>query len=171
MYDRIAARDPWVPYRIDLPAEASKPPDRGTNPVPGPEPAQHLPGLLGVELDHVDGQSVTARLVIRRELLAPTGYLHAATLVALADTACGYGTLAGLPDSAPGFTTLELKSNFLATARQGVLLCHAQRRHGGQTTQVWDAEVTCDQRMLALFRCTQLVLGAERSPGEREAKT
>jgi 1,4-dihydroxy-2-naphthoyl-CoA hydrolase len=127
-----------------------------------PEPPRHLPDFLGIELDHVDAKTVTARLVIRSELLAPTGYLHAATLVALADTACGYGTLAGLPDPATGFTTLELKANLLATADHGILICQAQRRHSGATTQVWDAEVSCDQRVLALFRCTQLVLDARR---------
>ena len=130
-----------------------------------PEPAHHLPDLLGVELVHVDAKAVTARLAIRSELLAPTGYLHAATLVALADTACGYGTLAGLPDAATGFTTLELKANMLATADQGILICQAQRRHGGATTQVWDAEVSCDQRLPALFRCTQLVLDGRRRTG------
>jgi 1,4-dihydroxy-2-naphthoyl-CoA hydrolase len=135
-----------------------------------PKPAQHLPDLLGIELDRVDAKAVTARLAIRSELLAPTGYLHAATLVALADTACGYGTLAGFPDTATGFTTLELKANLLATADRGILMCQAQRRHGGATTQVWDAEVSCGQRVLALFRCTQLVLDARRRPG-RQGKT
>jgi len=171
VYDRIGAhRDPWVNNRIDLPAGSSGPPSAESAMEPANEREQHLPRLLGVELDHVDVRSVTARLVIRRELLAPTGYLHAATLVALADSACGYGTLAGIPESAIGFTTLELKSNFLATAQHGVLLCHAQRRHGGGTTQVWDAEVSCDQRLLALFRCTQLVLDARQQP-ERQGET
>ncbi len=172
VYDRVGAhRDPWVNYRIDLPAGPSGPPSAESAMEPANEQERHLPKLLGVELDHVDAQSVTARLAIRGELLAPTGYLHAATLVALADTACGYGTLAGLPDRATGFTTLELKTNFLATAQHGVLLCHAQRRHGGGTTQVWDAEVSCDQRLLALFRCTQLVLDARQPPAQQDRTT
>jgi uncharacterized protein (TIGR00369 family) len=134
-----------------------------------PQPAQHLPDLLGIELEHVDATTVTARLAIRSELLAPTGYLHAATLVALADSACGYGTLAGLPDTTTGFTTIELKANLLATADHGILLCQAQRRHGGATTQVWDAEVSCHQRVLALFRYTQLILDARR-PARRSPR-
>lgn len=56
------------------------------------EPDQHLPRLLGIELDDVSAQYVVAGLAITPELLAPNGYLHAATLIALADTACGYGT-------------------------------------------------------------------------------
>jgi 1,4-dihydroxy-2-naphthoyl-CoA hydrolase len=124
--------------------------------------AEHLPGLLGIELEHVGPELVTARLEIREELFAPTGYLHAATLVALADSACGYGALAGLLEGASGFTTVELKANLLATARTGVLYCTAHRRHGGSSTQVWDAEVRCGDRVLALFRCTQLILIARR---------
>lgn len=172
VYDRAGAhRDPWVTYRIDLAAGSCQPPAAESSPAPDPEPVQHLPGLLGIELDQVDAQTVIARLAIRHELLTPTGFLHAGTLVALADTACGYGTLAGLPGSATGFTTLEVKSNFLATARHGILLCHAQRRHNGSTTQVWDAEITCDQQVLALFRCTQLVLDARQQPGRQERTT
>ena len=132
------------------------------------EPDQHLPNLLGIELDCVCAQSVGARLTIRPELLAPNGYLHAATLVALADTACGYGTLAGVADTGASFTTLEVKANFLATARDGTLRCHARRRHAGATTQVWDAEVSSDDGVLALFRCTQLVLRPQpASPNAR----
>jgi 1,4-dihydroxy-2-naphthoyl-CoA hydrolase len=82
-------------------------------------------------------------------------------VVALADTACGYGCVASLPEGATGFTTVELKTNFLATAREGVLVCIATLRHGGRTTQVWDATVDGADRTIALFRCTQLVLYAE----------
>jgi len=79
-----------------------------------------LPGLIGMEIVDAGEGSVSSRLELREELLAPNGYLHAATVVALADTSCGYGTFVSLPEGASGFTTIELKSNFLGTARQGV---------------------------------------------------
>jgi uncharacterized protein (TIGR00369 family) len=126
-----------------------------------------LPGLIGIRFTVVAENRIEAELAIRPELLAPNGYLHAATVIALADTACGYGCLAHLPTGAENFTTIELKSNFLSTAREGVLACLASPVHLGNTTQVWDAVVsdTGRQRKLALFRCTQLVLwpGAARS--------
>jgi len=120
----------------------------------------YLPGLLGIELQDVARGSVKSRLAIRSDHLAPNGYLHAATVVALADTSCGYGTVATLPDGARGFTTIELKSNFLGTVREGAIACEATLAHGGRTTQVWDARVTDEGtgRLIALFRCTQLVL-------------
>jgi len=99
------------------------------------------------------------RLPIRPELLAPNGYLHAGAVIALADTACGYGCFASLPEGGTGFTTIELKTNFIGTAREGMLQCEARRSHGGRTTQVWDATVRdAVAKTLALFRCTQLIL-------------
>jgi uncharacterized protein (TIGR00369 family) len=119
-----------------------------------------LPGLIGLRItDHEPGR-LEAALDIRDELLAPNGYLHAATVVALADTACGLATRALLPEGAAGFTTIELKTNFLGTAREGRLQVVATNQHAGRTTQVWDAVVTTAEkgRPVALFRCTQSVL-------------
>jgi uncharacterized protein (TIGR00369 family) len=119
-----------------------------------------LPGLIGIEILDAEEGRLTSRLGLREELLAPNGYLHAATVVALADTACGYGTFVSLPKGAEGFTTLELKSNFLGTKHSGSIECEAKMAHGGRTTQVWDAVVTdADSgKTLALFRCTQIIL-------------
>jgi 1,4-dihydroxy-2-naphthoyl-CoA hydrolase len=119
-----------------------------------------LPGLIGIEVLEAEKGRLASRLELRDELMAPNGYLHAATIVALADTSCGYGTFVSLPQGAEGFTTVELKSNFLGTKRAGVIGCEARLAHGGRTTQVWDATVTDAEggKPLALFRCTQLIL-------------
>ncbi len=118
-----------------------------------------LPGLLGIEIDEIEVGRVRMHLPLRPELLAPNGYLHAGTVVGLADSACGYGCIASLPDGATGFTTIELKTNFLATALEGTLHCESTRVHGGRTTQVWDATVSNEAgKTLALFRCSQLLL-------------
>ena len=119
-----------------------------------------LPGLLGFEWVDAGQGFVQGRFEIAEHHLAPTGYLHAATVVALADSACGFGCLASLPDGASGFTTAELKANFIGTARSGVVTCAARLVHGGRTTQVWDAEVASEisGKTVALFRCTQIVL-------------
>jgi 1,4-dihydroxy-2-naphthoyl-CoA hydrolase len=119
-----------------------------------------LPGVLGIEFDSVESGRVTSRLPVERRHMAPNGFLHAASVIALADTSCGYGCQVSLPAGAGGFTTIELKSNFLGTATAGdVISCRAWLVHGGRSTQIWDAEVTDDSgKTLALFRCTQMVL-------------
>jgi 1,4-dihydroxy-2-naphthoyl-CoA hydrolase len=91
-------------------------------------------------------------------VLAPNGYLHAASVVGLADTACGLATRALLPEGASGFTTIELKANYLGTARDGRISTEATNVHAGRTTQVWDAVVRTEAKTIALFRCTQSVL-------------
>ena len=122
--------------------------------------AGHLPGLVGVRILSVTPGGLDSRLEIRRELLAPNGFLHAASVVALADTSCGYACVANLPQGASGFTTIEIKSNFLGTALEGAIFCRATPAHLGRTTQVWDAVVTIEgtEKRIALFRCTQMVL-------------
>jgi 1,4-dihydroxy-2-naphthoyl-CoA hydrolase len=120
----------------------------------------YLPGHLGVEMLELTEGSVRSRLAVDRHHMAPNGYLHAASVIALADTTCGYATLAHLPEGAQSFTTIELKCNFLGTIGAGAAACIATSQHLGRTTQVWDAVVTDESNgnRIALFRCTQLVL-------------
>jgi 1,4-dihydroxy-2-naphthoyl-CoA hydrolase len=122
--------------------------------------AGHLPDLLGLEWLEARSGYVKGRFTVARHHMAPNGFLHAASVIALADSACGYGCVVSLPEGAGGFTTIELKSNFLGTAREGGVLCEAKMVHGGRQTQVWDAVVTAEAtgKTIALFRCTQMVL-------------
>ena len=123
-----------------------------------------LPGWFGLRVVRIDERELAMRLQIQPQMLAPNGFLHAATVIALADTACGFATIAHLPDGAESFTTVELKCNFLGTATEGMLEAVASGAHLGRTTQVWDAEVRelGSDRTLALFRCTQMVLWPKR---------
>ena len=118
-----------------------------------------FPGLLGIDFDEAEGGGVRARLELQEKHMAPNGYVHSGTIVGFADSACGYGCILNLPEGATGFTTIELKTNFLRSAREGTIRCEASLVHGGRTTQIWDAAVTDpEDRTMALFRCTQLVL-------------
>jgi len=124
---------------------------------------EYLPGLLGIVITHVDQSELRAELQVKKSLLAPNGYLHAGTIVTLADTCAGYACVVNLPAGATGFTTIELKSNHFGTALDGTLKCSAKAVHLGRTTQVWDSAVTHGEsgKTLALFRCTQMILYAK----------
>ena len=119
-----------------------------------------LPGLVGIEIVSLEENAIAMELAVREAVRAPNGFLHAAAIIALADTAAGYGCVAHLPDGAINFTTIELKSNFLGTAKSGTIACVAKPAHLGRNTQVWDAVVTHQDtgKTIALFRCTQMVL-------------
>jgi len=126
--------------------------------------AGYLPDHLGLDWTEIQAGFVRGRFEIGKQHLAPNGYLHAAAVVALADTSCGYGCIMSLPEGAAGFTTAELKSNFIGTALEGAVTCEARLVHGGRTTQVWDAEVKSEAtgKTIALFRCTQMILSKPR---------
>ena len=119
-----------------------------------------LPGLFGIEVLSVAPDELRARMKVTKQLCAPNGFLHAASVVALADTAYGYATVNNLPAGAQGFTTIELKTNFMGTALKDDVRCVARLVHKGRSTQVWDAEVSSDEtgKKIAIFRCTQMIL-------------
>jgi len=121
--------------------------------------ADTLPGRFGLRVTTVDEGRLLGEMDVLPWMLAPNGYLHAASVILLADSCAGYATIAHLPAGARSFTTIELKSNFFGTAREGVLRCEAVAEHLGRSTQVWSSTVTGpDGRKVALFRCTQMVL-------------
>src|ERR1700676_4404981 len=122
-----------------------------------------LPGHLGIVITHAGGSEIRAEIAVGEMHMAPNGYLHAGTVVTLADTCAGYGCILNLPPSATGFTTIELKSNHLGTAKEGTIVGSAKPVHLGRTTQVWDTIVTHRDtgKTIALFRCTQMILYAK----------
>src|SRR5215470_2765357 len=122
--------------------------------------AESLPGLLGLEWTGTEPGIVRGRMPIKKHHMAPNGYLRAASVIALADSACGRGAMMNRPEGATGFTTIELKTNFLGTATDGAIAVEARLIHGGRLTQVWDAEVRKEgeAKPIALFRCTQMML-------------
>ena len=119
-----------------------------------------LSDFLGVEILSIEEGKMTSRLSIKPHHIAPNGFLHAATIIALADTTCGYASFAHLPEGAESLCTIELKSNYLGTVREGGIFCVATAMHLGRNTQVWDAKVSDEQtgKVIALFRCTQMNL-------------
>lgn len=122
-----------------------------------------MPGHLGIIITSINAGEVRAEFEVKPALMAPNGFLHAGSIVTLADTCAGYGCIANLPQRASGFTTVELKSNHVGTALKGMVECVAFAAHLGKTTQVWDANVSNKStgKTIALFRCTQMILYAK----------
>ena len=119
-----------------------------------------FPELAGIEFAKVTKEEVIGEIKLRPELMAPNGFLHAGLVVTLADTVCAWGTRLNMNDQAKGLTTIELKTNFLSTAKEGVIMSIATPLHVGRTTQVWDAVVKSQTtgKVMAHFRNTQMIL-------------
>lgn len=119
-----------------------------------------FPGFVGIEVVEVTKNFGKARMEVKKLHFAPNGYLHAGSIVTLADTIAGYACLYNLPDKGISFTTIELKSNFLGSIKNGAVKAEASLQHSGKTTQVWDVTIKNEEneKIIALFRCTQLIL-------------
>ena len=91
-------------------------------------------------------------------------------IFSLADSCAGYGCVRSLPEGAAGFTTIETKTNFLSTVRQGSIQAIAIPLHRGKSTQVWDTSVssTENRQLLSCYRCTQMVLWPKTNASSKE---
>ena len=122
------------------------------------------PGRHGAVFDSVRADEVVGHIEVTEPLIAGTGFLFAPAVISLADTLCAIGCGENI-DESQSFTTVELKVNFLASARVGERVVGvATPLHVGRRTHVWDVTVTnhTTERTMALFRCTQMVLDARR---------
>src|SRR3954453_1689865 len=101
-----------------------------------------VPGQLGCVFDHSANDLVVGHIDVTENLIAGTGFLFAPAVIALADTCAAIGCGNNVPAGA-SFTTIELKTNFLASARVGDrVACRCTPAHLGRQMHVWDAEVT-----------------------------
>jgi 1,4-dihydroxy-2-naphthoyl-CoA hydrolase len=114
---------------------------------------------LDFKVDEITQGRLEGRVFVRPDMLSPNGFMHGGSVVSIADTAAGFGALAHLPEGSKNFTTIELKTNFLSTTQGGWVFATAKAYHLGKKTQVWDVDVfNQDKKLMALFRCTQMIL-------------
>jgi 1,4-dihydroxy-2-naphthoyl-CoA hydrolase len=117
-----------------------------------------FPGDMGFELVSIAEDEVHGRLVVDRRHLHPGGYVHGGVWTAFGDTVAAWGTMRTL-DPGRQFTTVELKTNVFAAAREGAELTAVGRPlHVGRRTQVWEVKISNGERLVANFVCTQMVL-------------
>ena len=118
------------------------------------------PGLHGVVFDEASAERIVGHIDVSPPLIAGTGFFFAPAIISLADTLCAAGCGNHIPDD-HSFTTVEMKTNFLASAKLGERVVGvATASHLGRQTHVWDVDVTNETtgRRMALFRCTQMIL-------------
>jgi 1,4-dihydroxy-2-naphthoyl-CoA hydrolase len=118
------------------------------------------PGLVDIEILEAEVGRLASRHDLREEVLAPNGYLGAATVIVLAYTSCGYGCLVNLFQNAECFATVELKGDFPGHRRHGRLRVQGNFTHSGSTTQTREVVVTHVDtgKKLAQSCCTPIIL-------------
>ncbi len=134
-----------------------------TNPAITPERSREVlpgtfPGDLGIEITEITDTLTHGRMTVDGRHLHPGGYVHGGVWTAFADSVAAWGTFRHLPAGA-GFTTIEMKTNVFAAARDGdILTATAEPLHVGGRTHVWEVRMFREERLIANFVCTQMVL-------------
>ncbi|WP_439574315.1 PaaI family thioesterase [Phreatobacter sp.] len=119
-----------------------------------------LATLMGIVFVSAGDDEVVATMTVRPDLCTAGSIVHGGALMALADTVGAAATFINLPAGAKGTTTIESKTNFLASGPVGeTLTATATPVHRGSRTQVWQTRITrADGRAVALVTQTQMVL-------------
>jgi 1,4-dihydroxy-2-naphthoyl-CoA hydrolase len=122
-----------------------------------------LARTLGIEFDTVTPAEVVGRLPWSAELCTTAGVLHGGALVSLADSVAGVCAYVNLPSGA-ATSTIELKMNFFAAVRQGmVVVAIAHPLHSGHTvivvqTDLYGVDQDGGRRRVAQGTQTQVML-------------
>jgi 1,4-dihydroxy-2-naphthoyl-CoA hydrolase len=116
--------------------------------------------LKGVTFTEADKDRVVARMPVRPDLCTLGHALHGGAIMALADSAGAAATVLNLPEDAKGTTTIESKTNFIGSAREGMtVIATATPIHRGRRTQVWQTRVETEEgKLVAVVTQTQMVL-------------
>jgi 1,4-dihydroxy-2-naphthoyl-CoA hydrolase len=121
-----------------------------------------LPDLLGIRLVVATPDRVTATLHVRPDLCTAGRAVHGGTLMAFADDLGAVATMLNLTTAA-GTTTIESKTSFLASAKEGeTLTAECLPLHRGRSTMVWRTTIRSEStgKVVADVTQTQLVLNA-----------
>ena len=122
---------------------------------------QQLMGTIGALLESVEPGRVSIRLPFRDDLTQQHGFLHAGTIAAVADSACGYAALSLMPADA-AVLSVEFKVNMLAPAKGESIVARAEVIRPGRNIMVCRADVHAldggSEKLIAAMQGTMMVV-------------
>ena len=101
--------------------------------------------LIGLQIDEVTEDGVTASFEIRDELLQPFGILHGGVLCTVVETV---GSVSGHAWSKGAVAGTSNHTNFIRATREGRLTARSTPIQRGRTQQLWQIDITDDQDRL-----------------------
>ena len=116
--------------------------------------------LKGVTFVEADKDRIVARMLVRPDLCTVNHSIHGGAVMAFADSVGAAATVINLPEDAKGTTTIESKTNFIGSAREGTtVVATATPVHRGRRTQVWQTRLETEEgKLIAIVTQTQMVL-------------
>jgi uncharacterized protein (TIGR00369 family) len=125
---------------------------------------QRMMQTIGAAIEELAPGRVTLRLPFRDDLTQQHGFLHAGTIAAVADSACGYAALTLMPADA-AVLSIEFKVNMLAPAKGDAIVARGEVIRAGRTVMVCRADVHSvsdgAEKLVAAMQGTMMVVRRE----------
>lgn len=122
---------------------------------------QAFMATLGAVLTRVEPGEVDIRLPVRPDLTQQHGFVHAAAIAAIGDSACGYAAFSLMPPDA-AVLSVEFKINLMAPAVGEELLARARVVRAGRSITVCQAEIVAiadgEETPVALLTGTMMTI-------------
>lgn len=122
---------------------------------------QRIMATIGASLVSVAPGEVVIALPFRGDLTQQHGYLHAAVVTAIVDSACGYAASTLMPAEA-AVLTVEYKVNFLAPAAGERFVARGRVTKPGRTVTVTTGDVVTEaaggERSIATMLATMMTV-------------
>lgn len=116
---------------------------------------------MGIEVtDLGENGRATLTMPYHEKLEQPYGVLHGGSLFTIADAAAAYA-LAGTTERTKQFVTVEMKINFLAPVKEGIVEAKARVLKGGRIIPI-DVEVFNENKLVAKAIATYIILDENR---------
>lgn len=126
---------------------------------------QTLMRTIGASLTKVDAGSTEIELPFRDDLAQQHGYLHAAVVTAIIDSACGYAALSLTPASKE-VLTVEYKINLAAPAIGDRMIARGRVVRPGRTVTLCAGDVFAasqgPEKLVATMLATMIVIDADK---------
>lgn len=118
-----------------------------------------LISTLGIKIEEVTPERVTATMPVDERTRQPFGLLHGGASVALAETVASVGTYNLVDQQTEGCAGLEINANHIRAKKDGIVKAIGTPLHRGKTTMVWDVKIFDEEEnLICVSRCTMAIL-------------
>jgi len=102
---------------------------------------------LGIEITSITETSLIGTMPVDHRTHQPMGFLHGGASVALAETLGSMASWMTIDDSKTTFG-MDIQANHIRPVQSGIVTGEAVLVHAGKTTQIWDINITNDDKKL-----------------------
>lgn len=113
---------------------------------------------LGIQIDQIGDDFITATMPVGPKTHQPLGYLHGGATLALAESLGSMASFLLIDQQNQNIFGLEINANHIRSKRDGIVKAVAKPIHLGSQTHIWDIRIEDeDKKLISIIRLTNIV--------------